>query len=176
MFYEVKMIIPKNDSPDSDYVGLLGNSIPGGSSRDVYHVIGCNDCVIKVNAQCGANNNESNYYFDALNNRSDVLRCIGKILSISKSGKYLIMEYLPDIACPKAVTVDVPTDIDDLKRSSFGEVDGVIKLRDYARKKLGIPPGEIGKYTIQSINVGNELKNFGNELDSIFNSTDEDFQ
>ncbi len=169
------MTIPKNHSSDSDYESLIGNPIPGGTSRSVYHVVGHSNWVIKVNEQCGANKNEAGYYFDALNHsRSDVLACVGEIKSISASGKYLVMEYLPDIVSPNEVIVDVPTDIGDLKRSNFGENNGSIKLRDYAMKKDGVPTGGVGKYKIESIASGNDLKNLGNELDAIFNSSDLD--
>jgi hypothetical protein len=63
----------------------------------------------------------------------------GECLSISETGRYLIMERLDDIspadykACPT-----MPNWLNDLKPSNFGkDQSGQIRLRDYANVQLG---------------------------------------
>lgn len=134
------MSIPPTNSPDVDFDNLIGGFIGSGSARNVYKVNDNPNVVIKVaksQRQNGANQQEERYYFQAaIAQNQSVLNVIGKVESISQTGKYLVMEYLSDITDSNLVSVQVPSDLTDIKRSNFGyDSTGNIKMRDYGQTK-----------------------------------------
>ncbi|HHX8497307.1 hypothetical protein [Vibrio diabolicus] len=155
------MTIPVNMSPDEDYIKIKGNLINNGSSRDVYEVLNHSEYVLKYNEKAGANRNEEKYYSDAKQlNLSDVIDRIGTISSISKSGKYLIMERLDDLVNFNG-EYEYPDEIQDVKKSSFGQNSaGEVKLRDYALQKPNHtgPSGRVNTLTRTNIDQMNDWK------------------
>ena len=159
------MTIPSNRSLDSDYINLKGNHIKSGSSREVYCVIGHKDCVLKYNEKFGANENESNFFNHAFkNNQQGVLDSIGEVFSISLSGKYLVMEYLSDVSTDNAFSIDCPIEVNDPKRSNFGEIGNNIKIRDYALQDKPLPSGTLINRTVPSKDYESEMQRIADSL------------
>lgn len=133
---------------------LKDKEIGSGTSRKVYSIKGISGYVIKESQIPLVNQREEEFF-----QRSKVVkvdRYLGAIVSISKSGKYLVMEFLKDID-DQEITLTCPAELIDMKRSNFGKnKSGHIKMRDYGLQNNCFPSG-----TIKSIKIG------GKELDEI---------
>jgi hypothetical protein len=135
--------IPAVHSDDAQFAALIpeGTSpFPGGSTRTVYPIPGHQDLVLKVakNGSNAANWVEAVIYWHLTDNSQ-----FGEVVSISESGKYLVMERLDDLPADGAATQKIPTWWTDRKRENFGRSTstGAIKIRDYAQVNLS--PGNL---------------------------------
>ncbi|CAH1574364.1 conserved hypothetical protein [Vibrio owensii] len=162
------MTIPINRSPDQSYIDLMDKKIGDGTSRQVYSILACDDYVIKFNEEAGANEKEANFYDHASKLvEKDVVDSLGKVLSISETGKYLVMEKLEDVSQSGSFNVTIPKEIGDFKRSNFGEVDNKIKLRDYALQESALPSGEVTQKTIPSRTEEQNMRDIAGLLDGL---------
>lgn len=129
--------IPEFHAPDEQFAALIpeaAEELGIGTSRHVFRIEGHPDKVIKVALGSNAANWTEFVIYTHLDNSSS----FGEILSISRSGKYLIMEYLQDIPVGQPLP-DVPIWLTDRKRSAFGlSKDGNPKIRDYAQVNLAL--------------------------------------
>ena len=128
--------IPPFHTPDALFASLLASDaapIGTGTSRDAFAIDGHLDKVLKVAKGSNAGNWTEFVVFHALDNNT----LFGRILSISQSGKYLVMERLDDV--PKGLQLpEVPSWWTDRKRANFGlSCNKTIKLRDYALITIG---------------------------------------
>ncbi|WP_323911981.1 hypothetical protein [Aeromonas caviae] len=100
---------------------------------------GCDDYVIKYNENWGANDNEYKCFEIVNNLGGTVSKHLGQIYSMSKSKKYLVMEYLQDIHGDQYYKAEYPSGITDIRRENFGITkNGDIKMRDYALYTLPV--------------------------------------
>lgn len=131
-------MLPACRANDSIFKALIGSEIKSGNTRNVYEVNGYPYLVIKEDTKSdnGSNETEATLYFTAvIKNLQNVLECIADIISISQSGKYLIMEKL-DTNIPNNLrsTSKMPAEVSDNKLSNFGvTLNGkIVKCLDYA--------------------------------------------
>lgn len=130
-------MIPACRSADHEYEAIKGDRIDCGHARCVFEVKGTSDLVLKE-AKSGMyshNENEATFYFTSIRNGfSKVTDCIAKVLSISNSGKYLIMERLCTQLDPALKSgAQVPVEIDDPHARNYGMTSDkkTIKCIDY---------------------------------------------
>ncbi|HAS6997803.1 TPA: hypothetical protein I7280_23535 [Vibrio parahaemolyticus] len=163
------MNFPPNGSPDADYEDIKGSFIDKGRTRSVYYVVDSTDYVIKVSTNPQTNKIESEYYNAAFNSGLDnVTGCLGKIISISKTATYLIMEHLSDVGNISA-SVEIPTEISDVKPENFGiDKAGKIKLRDYDTQNSTNPTGDTRPFVFQTevVNAMQSDLDFLNDLEN----------
>ncbi|HEI9843250.1 TPA: hypothetical protein SLN72_000161 [Morganella morganii] len=130
------MIIPTNRSPDIDYEKLKGGQIGYGCHRSVFEVIDCTDFVLKECKVSGSKMNENEafvYYTAVINNYTKSLKTIASVYSISKSGKYLIMEKLKTDCIADGTGIYVMKGVSDKLKKNYGiDGNGAIKCLDYA--------------------------------------------
>ncbi|MGU5659727.1 hypothetical protein [Aeromonas veronii] len=126
------MKVPRNKSCNYNFRSKLGTTIDKGRTREVYNIKDNPNYVIKFSSNPDTNRHEYNYYKEATRNKlTAILNSIGEIISISKSGQYLVMEKLNNLPFGNHAT-QCPKEITDRKRSNFGiDSDGIIKARDY---------------------------------------------
>ncbi|KHA59862.1 hypothetical protein NL53_14400 [Vibrio variabilis] len=139
------MKFPRNKSCNYNFRSKLGASIGKGRTREVFNIKDNPKYVIKFSSNPDTNRHEYKFYKEAKHNKlTAVLNTIGEIISISKSGQYLVMEKLNDLPVGNHTT-QCPAEITDRKRSNFGvDSKGVIKARDYDTRIGG---GASGKLT-----------------------------
>ncbi|MDK2635641.1 hypothetical protein QMZ93_20110 [Pantoea stewartii subsp. indologenes] len=130
-------MIPACRSADHEYEAIKGDRIDCGHARCVFEVKGSSDLVLKE-AKPGMNSHNENeaifYSTSIINGLSRVTDCIAKVLSISKSGKYLIMEKLCTQLDPALKSgAQVPVEIDDPHARNYGMTSDKknIKCIDY---------------------------------------------
>ena len=145
---------PKSGSSDNKFKVLMDEVIGSGTSRKVYSIKGTPDFVIKESQNPLVNQLEEEFFQKSKNVNVD--RYLGTIDSISETGKYLVMEFLSDIA-ESEITLQCPKEVTDMKLSNFGKnKNGDIKMRDFGLQNQSDPSGEI-----KSIKLG------GKEFDEI---------
>ncbi len=135
-------MIPSRESDDSIFQKLCGAQFEEGEHRTVHEVSGHPEIVMKV-ARHSHHANWCEYLVSSsLEGLITEIR-VGNVLSISASGKFLMMERLNDLdRSPGGVAV--PHWLNDVKPSAFGvSVQGEIKIRDYGLLKLGDQVGTL---------------------------------
>jgi hypothetical protein len=139
MMTTLKCALPVPHAPDQQFEALIQaeqEPLGTGSSREVFSLPGRADAIMKVSINSNAANWAEFTVYHALNDQS----LFGRIVSISESGKYLIMECLDDVPGTGQLP-GVPEWFTDRKRENFGiDADGTIKVRDYANigLRLGV--------------------------------------
>ncbi|MGY6038878.1 hypothetical protein [Aeromonas sp. AE23HZ002T15] len=130
------IVIPDPNSPDSIFEALwqkCHTRIGRGTSRDVYEIVDeQNDKVLKV---CIWPSNYTNWAeIIIFNSASDTDKeHFAKVISWSRSGKFLVMERLKPLVTGDIVGHKTPMCITDKKSSNFGRDNtGRIKMLDYA--------------------------------------------
>lgn len=130
------IVIPAPNSPDSVFETLwqkCQNRIGRGTSRDVYEIVDeQNDKVLKV---CSRPSNYTNWAEILIfNSASDTDKDhFAKVISWSRSGKFLVMERLKPLVTGDIGGHKAPMCITDKKPSNFGRDNtGKIKMLDYA--------------------------------------------
>lgn len=132
---------------DDAFAKLLGSCIGGTGApgaRTVYAVKGDPDVVIKEADNPAANRIEARVW-DAIRGttwESD----FGRVISISDSGRFLMMERLNDITRQDAAhTPTLPIWLTDVWWPNMGRnAEGKIKIRDYASIKSAPTPNAEG--------------------------------
>lgn len=127
------MTIPKNRSEDREYKDLLSDEIGSGKFRTAYNILGCEDYINRDSRSLEVIEQEASNYEKAKKAGSDYR--LGRIGSISKIGKYLVMERLEDLSQGK-LEVQFPAKISDTKPSAFGQNSNGVRMRDYHLMKL----------------------------------------
>ncbi len=81
---------------------------------------------------------------------TDLEAIFGKIVAISKTGRYLMMEHLSDTAeGDGSIFPRIPDWLTDRKRSAFGrDAQGNVKVRDYGAVKLGDFLAQVPRVTL----------------------------
>jgi hypothetical protein len=132
--------IPAFHSDDADFAALIevdATPIGKGTSRTVFEIPGHLDKVLKIanNDSNAANWVEATIYAH-LSDKSK----FGEVCSISRSGKFLVMERLDDLPADGAAGFQFPDWWTDRKRESFGcsRSTGALKIRDYALVNLSL--------------------------------------
>jgi hypothetical protein len=136
LFQHESLKIPDLFSDDCEFDGLICNEnyLGQGTTRKVYKVNGCcSEKVIKISL---GSSNVSNWNEYIIYQMSEYKKVLGEIFSISYSGKYLIMEYLPDTDPQDRNSIDIPSWWTDRKPENFGISKDGVKLRDYANFKI----------------------------------------
>ncbi|MEK8933667.1 hypothetical protein P2P08_23635 [Escherichia coli] len=130
-------MIPACRSDDNDFESIKGKFIGCGHARCVFEVTGCDDLVLKEAKpdKYSHNENEARFYFmSVIDNLFNVLGCIAEVKSISRTGKFLIMEKLnTDLDTALKSDVKVPVEVDDKHSKNYGMTSDrkVIKCIDY---------------------------------------------
>nr|WP_314709562.1 hypothetical protein [uncultured Comamonas sp.] len=111
-----------------------GPRIGRGTTRDVYEIPGHPDKVLKV---CSVPSNYSNWAESVIyNSAGDFQQCLAEVISISWSGKFLVMERLtPGVTANELASelANFPWFLNDKKPSNFGKTaNGKIKMLDFA--------------------------------------------
>lgn len=134
------LAIPEFHAEDDQFLALISSAttpFTGGSTRTVYPIPGHDDKVLKVakNGSNAANWVEAVIYLH-LTDKS----LFGKVLSVSQSGKFLVMERLDDVSADEVTNLQVPAWWTDRKRVNFGRspCSGAVKIRDYALVNLNL--------------------------------------
>jgi hypothetical protein len=162
-------MIPACRSDDNEFESIKGNRIGCGHARRVFEVIGCDDLVLKEAKpnKCSHNENEARFYFTSvIESLFDVLGCIAEVKSISRTGKFLIMEKLYTDLDP-ALTSDakVPVEVDDKHSKNYGMTSDrkVIKCIDYGSVNFanGVS-GNVKDVPFQSKESVDEMAEFKN--------------
>nr|WP_315289814.1 hypothetical protein [Serratia proteamaculans] len=129
---------------------LKGDGIGCGHARKVYKIIGCDDYVLKEakKGKYSHNENEAGFYYTSvIRNLTAVINCIAEVRSISKTGKYLIMEKLcTDLNEELKPHAKTPVEVDDKHSHNFGMTKDkkTIKCLDYGSVDLSnIISGEV---------------------------------
>lgn len=136
-------MVPVAEAPDCEFDAICGTQFASGMHRTVHNVIGHPDVVMKVAIDATSANWHEYFISCALSERAGrVAEIVGSVKSISATGKYLIMERLPD--CDSAATdIFYPIWATDLKRSAFGKsATGSVQLRDFGTTKIGSVLGQ----------------------------------
>jgi hypothetical protein len=130
-------MIPRRESDDAIFEQLCGSQFAVGQHRTVHEVIGHPEMVMKV---ARSNNHFANwceYLVSTSLERHATGFHMGKVASISASGRNLLMERLSDLNRSQ-VGAAIPRWLNDVKKSAFGlSSQGAIKIRDYGMLKLG---------------------------------------
>ncbi|EJJ0661096.1 hypothetical protein SM107_000404 [Cronobacter sakazakii] len=135
-FLKITMI-PACRLADHEYEASKGDHIDCGHARCVFEVKGNSDLVLKeVKPGMNSHNeNEATFYSTSIiNGPSRVTGCIVKVLSISKSGKYLTIEKLCTQLDPTLKSgAQMPVEIDDPHARIYGMTSDkkTIKCIDY---------------------------------------------
>lgn len=129
-------MIPARESDDAIFEKLLGAQFSSGEHRTVHEVVGHPELVMKV-ARYSHFANWCEYLISSSLETYETKFHIGRVSSISASGRFLLMERLNDFD-HSLTGVAIPGWLNDVKNSNFGiSSDGVIKIRDYGMLKLG---------------------------------------
>ncbi|HEJ7039469.1 TPA: hypothetical protein SMF55_001183 [Serratia liquefaciens] len=135
-------MFPACRSDDKEFSSLKGDEIGYGHARTVYKIIGCDDYVLKEakEGKTAHNENEAGFYYTSvIRNLTAVINCIAEIRSVSKSGKYLIMEKLcTDLDEELKAYAKKPIEVDDKHSLNFGMTKDkkTIKCLDYGSVDL----------------------------------------
>ncbi len=120
---------------DQQFIQLLDHSAFGkGAARHAFRVPTDPDVVVKktVRPHPGSNMTEWLIWQAAAAAQNNLREVLGRCISISESGTYLMMERLDDLNPSDYADIpDVPTWFNDPKPDAFGKRNGVIKIRDY---------------------------------------------
>jgi len=125
--------------PDVEFAELKGGKIGSGGGRNVYDVKGDPCAVIKeTKLDTPAPNWLEFFVWSALRGTA-IDEQFGKILGISQSGRFLMMEKLKDLDDAEYDETPLPPMwLNDVKKDAFGKgADGKIKIRDYAAVEIG---------------------------------------
>jgi hypothetical protein len=136
--YQIPMMIPTPEAPDSAFELLCGEEFARGQHRTVHFVIGHPDLVMKVDSNTTFANWNEYLVSSSLDGRAEpVAKLMGCVKAISATGKYLIMERLDDIQ-RKLVGIQYPVWLNDgFKPSAYGVTpSGEVKVRDFGTLKL----------------------------------------
>jgi hypothetical protein len=132
--------IPDWHADDAVFAAIIPDSklpLGEGTTRKVYALPGHTDKVLKVakDGSNAANWVEAVVYWSLTDKTG-----FGEVLAISRSGKYLVMERLDDLAPNGAAGQQVPNWWTDRKSKNFGRspVSGAVKIRDYALVNLNL--------------------------------------
>lgn len=163
-------MFPACRAEDNDFSLLKGTLIGSGHARDVYNIIDNNDYVLKIakEEKLKHNENEANFYFTAIiNNFTKVIDCIAEVRSISKSGKYLIMERLCVDFSPSLKPVFmIPIEVYDKHKKNFGMTKDKknIKCLDYGGVSLekGVS-GEVSNFSFPTDELVSQIKGYMNK-------------
>lgn len=128
--------MPLRESEDANFENLLGVPFASGEQRVVHDVVGYPEMVMKVARYSHIANWHEYLICSSLENYETKFH-IGKVASISASGRFLLMERLKDLDRSLA-GVAIPGWLNDVKVSNFGiSSEGVVKIRDYGMLKFG---------------------------------------
>jgi len=120
---------------DDQFALLLEERAFGfGTARHVFSVPTDPDVVVKktVRPHPGSNMTEWLIWQAAAAAQKKLDGVLGRCISISESGTYLMMERLDDLNPSDYADIpDVPAWFNDPKPDAFGKRNGVIKIRDY---------------------------------------------
>lgn len=163
-------MIPANRSDDNEYEVIKGDHIGCGHARCVFEINGNSDFVLKEAkpGMCSHNENEAMFYFMSVDaNLTAVTNCIAKVLSISKSGKFLVMERLClQLDVTLKSEAKVPVEINDPHSGNYGMTpDGkTIKCIDYGSYTMEKISGEVKPVPFQSEHNINEMSQLNNDV------------
>lgn len=125
----------KRQMSDADFEALIAPSAFAlGTARETFAVLTDASVVVKkaLGPYPGSNFTEWLIWSAAAAARSDLADLLGACVSISETGRYLMMERLTDIGPEDYADVpDVPVWFNDRKPSAFGKNDSRVKIRDY---------------------------------------------
>lgn len=108
-----------------------------GTSRLVFCVPSDSSVIVKKSIHTFAFSNFLEWLIWRAASEGPLERLLGRCISISESGLFLMMERLDDLEVSDYCEVpDVPGWFDDPKPSAFGKRDGTIKIRDYGHVHL----------------------------------------
>lgn len=167
-------MIPVNESDDNEYEVIKGDHIGCGHARCVFEIKGNSDFVLKEAkpGMCSHNKNEAMFYFLSVEqNLTAVTDCIAEVRSISKSGKFLIMERLcMQLDSSLKSEAKVPIEINDPHSGNYGMTpDGkTIKCIDYGSYTMQEISGEVKRVPFQSEQSTNEMSKLNNDLKNIW--------
>lgn len=160
-------MFPACRSDDNEFSSLKGDEIGYGHARKVYKIIGCDDYVLKEakEGKTAHNENEAEFYYTSvIKNFIAVINCIAEVRSISKSGKYLIMEKLcTDLNEDLKACAKNPIEVDDKHSHNFGMTKDKEKIKclDYGSVDLskGIS-GEVITVPFQTDNSSSNMRGY----------------
>jgi len=135
-------MIPAPESSDVLFEEIRGEEFNKGMHRIAHHVKGFPDLVMKVSRDSTFANWCEYLVSNSLQGRSEpVAGLVGKVRSISETGKYLIMERLDDVSRSLS-GIQYPVWLNDgFKRSAYGmTTSGDVKIRDYGDLRLKTDP------------------------------------
>jgi hypothetical protein len=167
-------MIPACRSDDSEYEVIKGDHIDCGHARCVFEVKGNSDFVLKEAkpGMCGHNENEAAFYFASVEkNLTAVTDCIAEVRSISKSGKYLIMERLCTQLNPALKSgAQVPVEINDRHAKNYGMTPDqkTIKCIDYGSYTTKEISGDVKSVHFQSEESIKEMSKSYNNVKKIW--------
>lgn len=167
-------MIPACRSDDHEYEMIKGDYIGSGHARCVFEVRGNSDFVLKEAkpGMCGHNENEATFYFMSVEkNLTAVTDCIAEVRSISKSGKYLIMERLCiQLDAALKSEVKVPVEINDPHAGNYGMTTDkkTIKCIDYGSYTMKEISGDVKPVPFESEQSINEMSKLNNDLKNLW--------
>jgi hypothetical protein len=129
-------MIPVAESHDSYFEKLCAEQFNEGQHRTVHDAVGLPNVVMKVARDSHISNWCEYLVSTSLEGQLTQVK-VAKVLSISASGKFLIMERLPDLDRSLDGVV-LPSWLNDKKPSAFGvDRHGQVKIRDYGLLNIG---------------------------------------
>lgn len=167
-------MIPANRSDDNEYEEIKGDHIDCGHARCVFEIKENSDFVLKEAkpGMCSHNENEALFYFMSVEqNLTAVTDCIAEVRSISKSGKFLIMERLcMQLDANLKSEAKVPVEINDPHSGNYGMTpDGkTIKCIDYGSYTMQEVSGEVKPVPFQSEQSINEMSKVNNDVKKLW--------
>ena len=142
---KMKVEIPKKNSHDCFFEDFWNHCLSSGSkrigqgtTRDVYDIPGNDLYVLKV---CKVPSNQTNWAECVIYNAArENKKYLAKVISISLSGKFLIMERLDTNINTEKLMLKIPEFpkfINDKKPTNFGyAASGELKMLDYSQLDL----------------------------------------
>ncbi|NBM54607.1 hypothetical protein GWI68_07335 [Proteus sp. G2669] len=138
--FKIKTCIFINRAPDCIFRSIKGSLLNTGQTRRVFEIKGCSKYIIKEqisNSKNSSRHNEvENYFYSfALNaNNTEMVNSLAKVLAISKTGKYLIMQKLETPVPVTEIFGYYPVEVSDRKLSNFGYAcnEKRVKMLDYS--------------------------------------------
>lgn len=123
---------------DEHFLSIIeGEAFAQGTRRTAHRVIGDPDVIVKQMRHPYPGSNFTEHLIWVAVSETDLQSIFGRCLSISVSGKFLMMERLDDIT--KSDWADIPALPDwvtDPKPENFGILNSQIKVRDYDTLKF----------------------------------------
>jgi len=167
-------MIPAYRSDDNEYEVIKGKLLGCGHARCVFEIMGSSDFVLKE-AKPGMyshNENEAKFYSMSVEgNYTMVTACIAEVRSISKSGKFLVMERLCMELDPSLKSkAKVPVEINDPHAGNYGMTpDGKsIKCIDYGSCIMDGISGYLNLVPFQSEQSINEMSKLNNDIKKLW--------